>query len=50
MAIASSKAPGPPDAGVVSATPQVVLSAIGGSTNGLIHLTAIANLPNMIDL
>jgi dihydroxy-acid dehydratase len=30
---------------------QVVLQAIGGSTNGLIHLTAIANrTPNRIDL
>src|SRR5438309_10581639 len=30
---------------------QVVLQAIGGSTNGLIHLTAIANrTPHHIDL
>jgi dihydroxyacid dehydratase/phosphogluconate dehydratase len=30
---------------------QVVMQAIGGSTNGLIHLTAIANrTPHRIDL
>jgi dihydroxy-acid dehydratase len=51
--MARSKGPRPSDLLTPAAlrNAQVVLQAIGGSTNGLIHLTAIANrTPHRIDL
>src|SRR6185503_3551230 len=58
VAAAMAKAKGPRPSEFLTAASfrnaQVVLQAIGGSTNGLIHLTAIANLgrevPVLIDL
>jgi len=52
-AMAKAKGPRPSELLTPSAfkNAQVVLQAIGGSTNGLIHLTAIANrTPHRIDL
>jgi len=52
-AMAKTKGPRPSELLTPSAfrNAQVVLQAIGGSTNGLIHLTAIANrTPHRIDL
>jgi dihydroxy-acid dehydratase len=52
-AMATAKGPRPSEILTPSAfrNAQVVLQAIGGSTNGLIHLTAIANrTPHRIDL
>jgi dihydroxy-acid dehydratase len=52
-AMAKTKGPKPSELLTPSAfkNAQVVLQAIGGSTNGLIHLTAIANrTPHRIDL
>src|SRR5882724_9307904 len=52
-AMAKAKGPRPSELLTKSAfrNAQVVLQAIGGSTNGLIHLTAIANrTPHRIDL
>src|SRR6185312_5879246 len=52
-AMAAAKGPRPSDLLTEAAfrNAQVVLQAIGGSTNGLIHLTAIANrTPHKIDL
>jgi len=55
VAAAMAKAKGPKPSELLTASSfrnaQVVLQAIGGSTNGLIHLTAIANRsPHRIDL
>src|SRR5437868_6519018 len=52
-AMAKAKAPRPSEFLTASSfrNAQVVLQAIGGSTNGLIHLTAIANrTPHRVDL
>src|SRR5208282_907853 len=52
-AMAAAKGPRPSEILTASSfrNAQVVLQAIGGSTNGLIHLTAIANrTPHRIDL
>jgi dihydroxy-acid dehydratase len=55
VAVAMAKAKGPRPSELLTPSAfknaQVVLQAIGGSTNGLIHLTAIANrTPHRIDL
>src|SRR6201993_1045302 len=55
VAAAMAKAKGPRPSEILTPSSfrnaQVVLQAIGGSTNGLIHLTAIANrTPHAIDL
>src|ERR1700753_1781890 len=55
VAAAMAKAKGPKPSEFLTASSfrnaQIVMQAIGGSTNGLIHLTAIANrTTNKIDL